>query len=69
MDALCKTGNDDLLVRRRIGEVLNMLTPPSAFFAPRLLGRGALGSLRRWLKQRSAAAQPIPTMPPTLVPL
>ncbi|MBI3302019.1 MAG: hypothetical protein HYZ72_08080 [Deltaproteobacteria bacterium] len=69
MDALFKTGNDDLVVRRRIGEVLNMLKPPSAFFEPQILGRVALGSLRRRLKKDGSATRPIPAMPPALMPV
>jgi 2-polyprenyl-6-methoxyphenol hydroxylase-like FAD-dependent oxidoreductase len=68
-DTLFKAGNADLVLRRRVGEVLNMLKSPSAFFEPAIIARVALWALRRKFTRTSAAAQPIPAMPPALIPV
>jgi 2-polyprenyl-6-methoxyphenol hydroxylase-like FAD-dependent oxidoreductase len=69
IDAMFKTGRDDLVVRRCIGEVLNMLKPPSAFFAPAMVVRVAKWALKRKLTGASATKQAISAMPPTLMPV
>ena len=60
-DALFAAAADDAELRRLIGEVINMLRPPAAFFAPRVLGRVALATLGRVLQP--AAAAPVPALP------
>ncbi len=54
---------DDPVVRDRMGEVFNMLKPPSALFDAPILGRSLLATARRAVKRRSRPAQ-IPAMPP-----
>jgi 2-polyprenyl-6-methoxyphenol hydroxylase-like FAD-dependent oxidoreductase len=63
MRALFAAAVDDVVLRRRVGEVLNMLKPPASFFALPILARVALGSVRR-LFTPSSDGQPIPAMPP-----
>jgi 2-polyprenyl-6-methoxyphenol hydroxylase-like FAD-dependent oxidoreductase len=67
MKTLFLTAASDEALRRRISEVLNMLRPPSAFFELPIVGRVAIGSLRRLLKAKAMPDQPIPAMPPTPV--
>lgn len=69
IDALFKAGNDDLVLHRRVGEVLNMLKLPSAFFEPAIIARVALWALRRKFTGTGTAAHPIPAMPPALIPV
>src|SRR5712692_2351408 len=69
MDALFKAGNDDLVLRRRVGAVLKMLNPPSSFFEPTIISRVALWALRRRFTGTSTATQSIPAMPPALIPV
>jgi hypothetical protein len=69
IDALFKAGNDDLVLRRRVGEVLNMLKLPLAFFEPAIIARVALWALRRKFTGTGTAAHPIPAMPPALIPV
>jgi 2-polyprenyl-6-methoxyphenol hydroxylase-like FAD-dependent oxidoreductase len=64
MDALFLTAREDVLVRRRLGEVINLLRPLSAFFAPSILSRVAMNSLRRRLVRNQAEVLPIPALPP-----
>ncbi len=64
IDTLFKAGNDDTVLRRRVGEVLNMLKPPSAFFEPAIVARVALWAFRSRFMGVSIPAQPIPAMPP-----
>jgi 2-polyprenyl-6-methoxyphenol hydroxylase-like FAD-dependent oxidoreductase len=59
-------GNDDMIVRNRIGEVMHMLKPPAALFELPILGRAALATLRRMIRRRSQPAA-IPSMPPSTV--
>lgn len=63
MKALFATAIDDHVVRRRLSQVINMLKPPSAFFAPPIMGRVALNALRRRVGKH--ARTPIPDRPPT----
>ena len=65
MKALFTTAAEDAILRRRIGEVLNMLRPPAAFFELSIMSRVAVGSLHRLCKTKQAPEQPIPAMPPT----
>jgi 2-polyprenyl-6-methoxyphenol hydroxylase-like FAD-dependent oxidoreductase len=69
IDTLFKAGGDDMTVRRLIGEVLNMLKPPSAFFAPSIIARVATWALRQKLTGNSPVEQPVPAMPPMLMPV
>jgi hypothetical protein len=69
MDTLFKAGRDDVVLNRRIGEVLNMLKAPSAFFEPAIMARVAWWAFRRKLTGADNAAQPIPAMPPALIPV
>lgn len=66
MRALFATAIDDLVVRRQLGAVLNMLKPPSAFFAPPIIGRVALSSLGRRFGQQQST--PDPAWPPLATP-
>jgi len=51
-----------------VGEVLNMLKSPSAFFEPAIIARVALWALRRKFTGTGTAARSIPAMPPVLTP-
>ena len=53
-------GNDDPVVRDRIGEVINMLKPPSALLELPILRRALLATMRRIKRQPGS----IPAMPP-----
>ncbi|HKA54348.1 MAG TPA: hypothetical protein VKJ47_11870, partial [Candidatus Binatia bacterium] len=68
IDTLFQAGRDDRVLRRRVGEVLNMLNPPSAVFEPMIIARVALWTLRQRLKGATTTTQPIPAMPPALIP-
>jgi hypothetical protein len=55
--------NDEPAIGERIGEVINMIKPPSALFEPPLLGMIAKAWLRRLIRGRRS--QPEATaMPP-----
>ncbi len=53
---------DDPVVRDRMGEVFNMLKPPSALFDARILRRVLLATARRAIRRKPQSA--IPAMPP-----
>jgi len=59
----------DVVLRRKIGEVLNMLKPPAAFFELSVMSRVALASLRSRFTKQDTTTQPIPAMPPVLMPV
>jgi hypothetical protein len=59
MDALMEAAGDDAEVRRRLYAVINMIAPLSAFFTPGMVGRVAVGTVRRW-----AASPPLPAPSP-----
>jgi len=61
LDALFNAAADDAALRRLVGEVINMLRPPAAFFAPSVLGRVLLATLGRAFQP--AAAAPVPALP------
>jgi len=61
-EALFAAAADDAELRRVVGEVIHMLKPPAAFFAPPVLGRVAGATLRRAL-QPGAAVRPVPALP------
>jgi 2-polyprenyl-6-methoxyphenol hydroxylase-like FAD-dependent oxidoreductase len=60
--ALTETAIEDLSIRRRFGEVLHLLKPPSALFAPDLVARVVARSLprrvRTTLRKRTLQAMP-----------
>jgi len=66
-DALFAAAQTDAEVRRRIHAVMNMLAPLSAFFSPEVLGRVAIGSLRRWAAVAELTAPPLPPPVPDTV--
>jgi hypothetical protein len=57
-----QVANDDPAIGERIGEVINMMKPPSALFEPSLLKLIAMAWSRRLLKgkrrQKEAATMP-----------
>jgi 2-polyprenyl-6-methoxyphenol hydroxylase-like FAD-dependent oxidoreductase len=61
-EALLEAAMDDLTLLRRFIEVVNMVRPPSALFAPPMIARVAGGILRRRLARPIGEA--IPAMPP-----
>jgi 2-polyprenyl-6-methoxyphenol hydroxylase-like FAD-dependent oxidoreductase len=69
LQTLFRAAADDVVLRRKIGEVLNMLKPPAAFFELSVMSRVALASLRRRFTKRDTATQPIPAMPPVFMPM
>ena len=62
MKAMFRTAIDDLVVRRQLSQVLNMLKPPSAFFELPIMGRVALNALRRRFGKNGRMT--IPDRPP-----
>jgi len=66
MKAMFATAIDDMVVRRQLGQVLNMLKPPTAFFELPIISRVAMNTLRRRFGQ--AGMQPIPDRPPVVMP-
>ena len=67
ISALFRSGIEDMTLRQEIGKVLQMVRPPSHFFAPPVAARVLRGTLRRWLKRNSVSA-PISALPPGAVP-
>jgi len=67
MRTLFALSSEDNLLHRRVGEVLNMLEPPSALFTLPIVSRVVMGSFRRWLKRGKGDSQTVPTLPPTLI--
>jgi len=63
MQRILAAANDDDVVRNRMAEVFNMIKPPAAMFAPPILGRSLLATLRR-ASRRKAQPEAIPAMPP-----
>jgi hypothetical protein len=46
-----------------------MLKSPSAFFEPTIMARVAWWAFRRKFRPAGGTAQPIPAMPPSLIPV
>ena len=69
MLTLMTLSDGDAVLKRRVGEVINMLRPPSALFAPAIIGRVAWHAARRWLSGQSLAPQTVSTMPPAVMPV
>lgn len=68
MNALFMAAIEDMTLRRHVGEVLQMLKPPSSFFTPAVMGRVAKGTFWRWWRHQSEQPAP-PAMPPTPMPV
>ena len=68
LKALSTAALEDMTLRRHIGEVLQMLKPPSSFFTPAVMGRVAKGTVQRWLRKKSAPPA-IPARPPRPMPV
>lgn len=64
MAALFTAAIDDMRLRRQVGEVLQMLKPPSSLFSPFVAARVARGMLRGRMRGKSKLS-PIPALPPT----
>jgi len=60
--------DSDPVLKRRVGEVLNMLRPLSALLAPAIIGRVAWSATRRRLGGQPDQSQPVSAMPPALMP-
>jgi hypothetical protein len=69
MEMLFRAGDDDAVIRRQVGQVLNMLKLPAALFAPHIMARVAWWALQRKLHGANALEQPISAMPPVLTPI
>ncbi|MGH7864653.1 MAG: FAD-dependent oxidoreductase [Candidatus Binataceae bacterium] len=63
LQAMFQAGNEDEVVRERIGDVIQMMKQPSSLFGPAILARCALATIRRKLRPKPAPA-PIAKMPP-----
>ncbi len=68
MNALFMAAIEDVTLRRHIGEVLQMLKPPSSFFTPAVMGRVAKGTFWRWW-QHTSEQPAIPALPPPSQPV
>lgn len=66
LENMFKAGNEDIVVRRQVGQVLNMLKPPSAFFTPTMIARVVKWILKRKLTGTPKTEQTISAWPPTL---
>jgi hypothetical protein len=64
-----EVANDDPNIGERIGEVINMVKPPSALFEMSMLALIAKAWSRRLIKGKPAAAPTTPMPPLTLSPL
>jgi hypothetical protein len=49
-----------------MGEVINLLKPPSALFDPQMLRHLAVATIRKIVKRPEVSTAPIPSMPPAL---
>jgi 2-polyprenyl-6-methoxyphenol hydroxylase-like FAD-dependent oxidoreductase len=65
--AFFEAAMDDLVLVKQFIEVVNVVRPASALFAPSIVARVAAGTMRRWLAGAAAGPREIPTTPP-LVP-
>jgi 2-polyprenyl-6-methoxyphenol hydroxylase-like FAD-dependent oxidoreductase len=68
MLTLMALSDRDPVLNRRVGEVINMLRPPSALFAPAIVGRVAWRALQRRLSGQGGQSQIVSAMPPALMP-
>ena len=68
MRALFTISDSDPVLKRRVGEVLNMLRPLSALLAPAIIGRVAWSAARRRLGGQPGQSQSVSAMPPALMP-
>jgi hypothetical protein len=67
MDALFVASNDDDTIRHLTAEVMHLLRPPGAFFAPGVAARVARHSLRERVRQL-VRPRPAPDAWPVLAP-
>ena len=68
MAALFTAAIEDQTLRRHIGEVLQMIKPPSSFFTPAVMARVGQATLRRWMRGKSEQ-RAISALPPTPMPV
>jgi 2-polyprenyl-6-methoxyphenol hydroxylase-like FAD-dependent oxidoreductase len=66
METLFRAGDDDPVIRRQVGHVLNLLKLPPALFAPHIVARVAWWALKRKLKGTGEVERPVSAMPPVL---
>jgi 2-polyprenyl-6-methoxyphenol hydroxylase-like FAD-dependent oxidoreductase len=66
LNAVFASAADDAFVRNRMGEVINLLKPPSALFDPQMLRHLAVATIRKIVKRPEVSTAPIPSMPPAL---
>jgi hypothetical protein len=69
MLTLMTLADRDPVLKRRVGEVINMLRPPAALFSPSIVGRVAWRALQRRLSGQENQSQPVSAMPPALMPV
>ena len=69
MLTLMTLSDSDPVLKRRVGEVINMLRPPTALFAPAIIGRVAWRATQRWLSGQPRPSQPVSALPPALMPV
>jgi 2-polyprenyl-6-methoxyphenol hydroxylase-like FAD-dependent oxidoreductase len=66
LETLFRAGDDDAVIRKQTGHVLNLLKMPSALFAPHITAR----VIRWWLQQKlsgnNGAGRPASSLPPAL---
>ena len=63
-NAMFQTSLKDARVNRVIGEVINMLRPPSAFFSPGFALRVIAKSLQRAMRPKAPILKEVPVLPP-----
>jgi 2-polyprenyl-6-methoxyphenol hydroxylase-like FAD-dependent oxidoreductase len=68
-NAMFQTSLEDPRVNRQIGEVINMLRPPSAFFSPSFAARVIAKSMLRALRPKVGVLKDVPPLPPLAVSL
>jgi hypothetical protein len=61
---MLQTSLEDSRVNRVIGEVVNMLRPPAAFFNPAFVARVMAKSVRRALRPKAPSLKEVPALPP-----
>jgi hypothetical protein len=61
METLFRAGDEDAVIRRQVGQVMNMFKLPPALFAPHIMARVAWWALKH--KFRGAGAMEHPFRP------
>jgi 2-polyprenyl-6-methoxyphenol hydroxylase-like FAD-dependent oxidoreductase len=69
MMTLMTLSDRDPVLKRRVGEVINMLRPPWALFAPPIIARVAWRAVQRRLSGQIDPSQAVSAMPPVLMPV